>query len=276
MNQEYLTCRICNLTFKTNYLLSSHIRHIHKLKYKDYYDQYLKKPGEGFCIVCGKEIPWDITYKSNGSHYKTYCSSDCTFKSPLWQQHREETNLQRYGMRIIAQLPSVRQKIALSTSISNSSKTPEEKIQILSKRKQTNVKKFGVEFPTQNKQLLGKCITNQYKQKEYMLPSGKKIMLQGFEPQFLDYIFNNTTLTENDVVCYPDSFTYLDSNNNSHYYYPDFLIPKLNLIIEIKSRWTVKTDKNLLLKEQIVKSEGFNYLRIIDNNFTEFNQALKT
>jgi len=62
--------------------------------------------------------------------------------------------------------------------------------------------------------------------------------------------------------------------NKSHLYYPDFYIPKYNLIIEIKSSWTIITDKNMILKEYATIQNGFRYLRIIDNDFEVFKNYL--
>jgi len=64
-------------------------------------------------------------------------------------------------------------------------------------------------------------------------------------------------------------------NKQIDYYFPDFYIPKLNLIIEIKSWYTEKLDKNVSLKEQACKNQGYNYIRILDNNFENFNNYLK-
>lgn len=44
-----LTCQICGKTFNDFALISAHIRHIHKLKIKDYYDKYFNKI---ICIMC--------------------------------------------------------------------------------------------------------------------------------------------------------------------------------------------------------------------------------
>jgi hypothetical protein len=60
-------------------------------------------------------------------------------------------------------------------------------------------------------------------------------------------------------------------DNKEHYYYPDFFIPKFNLIVETKSSWILKKqghEKNLQ-KEKATISKGYNFLLIIDNNFEE-------
>jgi hypothetical protein len=56
-------------------------------------------------------------------------------------------------------------------------------------------------------------------------------------------------------------------------YYPDFYIPSKNLIIEIKNSYLAKKDKKKLeSKKQSVKKLGYNYIMIIDKNYSEFNK----
>jgi hypothetical protein len=60
------------------------------------------------------------------------------------------------------------------------------------------------------------------------------------------------------------------NNDKIHYYYPDFFIEKLNLIIEIKSLYTYEKELNQnLLKKDSCLNNGFNYLFIINKNYTE-------
>ena len=47
-------CLECNEIFESKSKLSRHIFLIHKLTSKEYYDKFLKQPGEGFCLYCGK------------------------------------------------------------------------------------------------------------------------------------------------------------------------------------------------------------------------------
>ena len=49
-----------------------------------------------------------------------------------------------------------------------------------------------------------KARKGQFKKKSYKLPSGKVIKLQGYDDDFLEYVFKTTTLTEED---FEDFFT---------------------------------------------------------------------
>lgn len=121
-----------------------------------------------------------------------------------------------------------------------------------------------------------KAIHGMFAYKPYNLPSGKIIKLRGYEPQFLNYIFQNKLLEENEINYKPERVRYYDSKGKRHYY-PDFFIPKLNLVAEIKSSYILRrqTPENALLKEEATKQQGFNYILILDNNFDEFTKLLK-
>jgi len=104
--------------------------------------------------------------------------------------------------------------------------------------------------------------------KEFCLPSGRIIKLQGFEPQVLTQLLQ--TYSEDDIVC-----EVKDINNEigkilyqyegkERRYYPDFYIKSTNTIIEVKSQWTFDKHKEKnLAKEQACLEQGFNFEFII-------------
>ena len=65
-------------------------------------------------------------------------------------------------------------------------------------------------------------------------------------------------------------------NDNQKIYYPDFYIPKYNLIIEIKSMYyyNLHTEMNLA-KQKACIEQGYNFIFIIDKNYTEFENIIK-
>lgn len=50
-----IKCEICDKEFNKLNQLSFHLSKTHKMTTKEYYDLYLKKPGEGICKHCGEE-----------------------------------------------------------------------------------------------------------------------------------------------------------------------------------------------------------------------------
>lgn len=122
-----------------------------------------------------------------------------------------------------------------------------------------------------------KCLSGLGRKKDYILPSGAMIRLRGYEPQFLDYIFNNNILDENEIDFQPERINYIH-DGTSHHYYPDFYIQKYNLIVEIKSKWILKkqgVDKNKSKKLYTDKA-GYNFIMILDNDFNEFDCIIST
>lgn len=144
---------------------------------------------------------------------------------------------------------------------------PFQNEEVKQKIRDTNIMKYGVSNASQNHDIQIKKINTSFRRKRYTLPSGKIITLLGYEPQFLDYIFNNHILTEDEIDYSPKGIKYIDNNDKIRYYFPDFYVPKWNLIIEIKSSYIVKCDKNLYLKQKAVLQQNYRYVMIVDHNF---------
>lgn len=117
-----------------------------------------------------------------------------------------------------------------------------------------------------------------YLRKKYILPSGKIVFIQGYEPKFLDFVFNNNIFQEEDICFKPNIINYIDENGHQRKYIPDFYISKFNLIIEIKSSWILKiqNENRVKCKEIYTKKEGYNFTIIIDNDFTSFLKYIDT
>lgn len=86
------TCAICG--FKTD-VIGVHIKQTHKMDCKDYYDKYLRKPGEGICPTCGKETTF-IGITKGG--YITHCSRSCAQNDKEVLKKKEETSMREHGV----------------------------------------------------------------------------------------------------------------------------------------------------------------------------------
>lgn len=132
-------------------------------------------------------------------------------------------------------------------------------------QREISLRKYGVEHISQVPEFFEKMNKVTYKHKDYVFPSGKKIKVQGYEDYALDYLLiiydESEIITETTKI---PQITYFDANNKQHKYYPDFFIPKDNLIIEVKSIYTMRAKfYTNLLKAQASKSEGFNFRFLI-------------
>lgn len=90
-----INCQICNNSFDTILDLSNHIRYIHNMKTKDYYDAYIRQPNEGFCKVCGKPT----SYRKLANGYRKYCSNKCCNNDIDYKKRVEETHMRKYGVK---------------------------------------------------------------------------------------------------------------------------------------------------------------------------------
>ena len=138
------------------------------------------------------------------------------------------------------------------------------------------LRKHNIEIHYLDEKWFRKTVVNSFRSKPYTLPSGRVIKLQGYEPQFLDYVFGNNIYKEEDF-----DFTHLripyEINNKRHYYFPDFRIPNQNLIVEIKSSYILKKQGIEITeaKKQATLALGHKYLMIVDNNFENLKEINK-
>jgi len=140
------------------------------------------------------------------------------------------------------------------------------------KNKENTMKeRYGVTYGAQNSTIRKKFIISAFKEKTLVLPSGVSFSYQGFEDiAIIDLL--KMGLKENDIISdiskMPE-FWYEDGEKNRRYY-PDLYIPKWNLIIEVKSKYTINSYESqkksnlsgiesLKKKRQSVIDSGFNF-----------------
>ena len=155
-----------------------------------------------------------------------------------------------------------KQNYFIKTGYYNPAQNPKVKEKI----KQYYIDNFGVTHNMHIGEVADKC-KNGYKNSwhDYILPSGKNIRLQGFEPKVLAMLLE--TYNESEILYTRSSMPklfYIDNDGKNRRYYPDFYIPKENLLVEVKSTYTylADLDKNIL-KEQCALKSGFNYKLIV-------------
>lgn len=313
-NQLNNSCLICGVSYNTRVGLMHHITRTHKVSIKDYYDKYFKVTGEGVCC-CGKETKFYKNYYSNYCSSKCAANAKITrsraiytnmkllgvenpFKSKEIQEKIKETNnklygvnypgqsekikfkiketcMKKYGKEHALQVKSIRDKGKETFKIKYGFEYYSQTQEMKDKAENTCLNRYGVRHALQNKEIYENKQKTAHNTKSYILPSGKLIYKQGYEPQFLDYVFKNNILKEDEIVYYTKHIKYVQSDNKIHHYVPDFYIPKWNLIVEVKSWYTEKADKYVILKEQACIRDGFKYLRIVDNNFDTLTNFIK-
>ena len=106
---EYVKCEICGKKFIGYNGLSKHIKKIHNIISKDYYDKFLKKEREGICNFCGKEPKFKSLVNGYQKYCNLKCSNGCKDRKEIFKKSyasndinkvrkkREQTNLKLYG-----------------------------------------------------------------------------------------------------------------------------------------------------------------------------------
>lgn len=115
----------------------------------------------------------------------------------------------------------------------------------------------------------------------YKFKDGTEMNCVGnYEYDFLRHCEIDLNLSPEDIEPAP-SFTYLKyyspQDKKTHTYIPDFYMPKYNLVIEIKdsSKFPVDSKYKAALKcKAVVKNNKYNYIKIVDENYTDFEKLL--
>ena len=232
------------------------------------------------CIICGKPV------KYTSGHYAKFCSKECQYSDlgkKITKEIKIKSNLEKYGVEHTSQLKEVTDKRTKSRAdhVNKIQQHVRESLykkygaydvmhipHILQKIKNTNLKKFGVEFPLQqlkkenseiyqkisqtcinkfgvdsplkNKEIREKIkqtniqkygVDNPLKNKEIWKKSQDNRQISSkskLENNFLNYL--KLKYESDDIITQYKSKEYP--------YYCDFYIKSINLYIEIQGHWT--------------------------------------
>lgn len=175
------------------------------------------------------------------------------------REKQNKTNIEKYGVENYAQ----------------SQEFKERKIEIRNKVEQKSLEKYGTTHPMKSTQCKEKYKTtslknngvewvgvlSKYETKEYIWQTGEISKVQGYENivlselEKLGYTYKDLRIGFTDV---PSIQYFYD--NKQRTYYPDIYIPKENLIIEVKSEYTLNKElaKNQA-KFKAVKAAGYEF-----------------
>ena len=128
---------------------------------------------------------------------------------------------------------------------------------VLEKVRATSVRHFGYPHHLQSPLHFRKHYASLRGRKDFVLPSGCVIQLQGYEPLALTRLLER--YDENVFDWCPPSIPYV-LEGKRHAYHPDFFLPAENLIIEVKSWYTLTSDMGMNAAKQIACVEqGYHF-----------------
>lgn len=211
------------------------------------------------------------------SNLKKY-GYEMPFKDTNVLEKAKRTCIEHYGV----DNPMKNKEIAKKTSQTRKNYSETQKCQYLDKRSKTwkekygvdnifekvdyieecMMEKYGVRNPAQSTELRAKNDIPKSRLREYVWQSGEISMVQGFEDIVLSeleqkgYSFYDVKTKKSDM---PEIW-YVGVDGKKHRYYPDFYIPRENIIIEVKSNYTMESDyETNQIKAQSVRALGYNF-----------------
>jgi hypothetical protein len=205
--------------------------------------------------------------------------------NPDIREQTKNTNLKKYGFETPLQNKDIKNKIKATKKgryddeyynnrqqfketcvLRYNNENPMQNEEIKDYYKLRFNEKYGVNHPSQVESFYKKCIENGYKVKKY---KDSNIYYQGtYEYDFLNKYYGKIIIERGITF----EFIY---KNEKKFYYSDFYIPTLNLIVEIKSNKWYNEHLELNLKKQKICIEmGYNFLFVVDKNYSVFDKLI--
>jgi hypothetical protein len=241
------------------------------------------------CITCAKDLKFERIKNTMVNNYGVEYAAQSqicmdkmkktTFEkygveyanqSEVVKDKIRQTNLETYGFEYGLQSEEVKEKRRITNLEKYGFENPLQREEIKEKSKNTCLKKYNVEYPCQCPEIYEKQNKKSYYLKDYVLPSGNTIKIQGYEHYALDALYKKENINENDIITgckNVPTIWYNDSNNKKHRHFVDIFIPSINKCIEVKSTWTFKKQKEIVFfKQTAAKELGFLYeIWVYDN-----------
>jgi hypothetical protein len=278
MKEIWEECKITNKRFTSMRGFLNHLRSINMTS-KEYYDMFHKTSEEGKCY-CGNDT------KYHSLKYKKYCSDACSNKS---QEHRDTVSkrfiknpgayksylLKRREKNIDVNIKKRRDTIknkSLRLGL-----TEHEYYSAHSKRSYSNMSDEtksqrvikSMETKEKNKNFGGRS-----GYKKYMF-FGEEVSLQGYESVVLDSLIYDFRLSKSDIMIGKSNVPVIKYGKNKMYF-PDFYLPNHNLLIEVKSTFTLNQHySNVMDKCLSCINNGYSILLLVVSKHEARNRKLE-
>lgn len=184
----------------------------------------------------------DIGKETIKNYYMETLGVEHNMQLKKTQDKARKTCLKNFGVECVLSTETIRKK-AVEAHIEKWGAPPGCVKEIRNKSISTHMERYGCKYPMQNPTSLEKAQKSAFCLKEYCHPSGKIILVQGYENVYLDYFFGNYG-DENNIFTGVKNVPKVEYlfDNTQHRYFMDAYDSKHKLGIEIKSLWTYSKD----------------------------------
>jgi hypothetical protein len=287
-------CKICNEEFKNLKGLVIHVNFKHGLNGKQYYDEFIKKEGEGECSVCGKET----TFRGRKVGYLKTCSIKCSSLDKDYRKKRSDlrkgkkqseetiekrikntnqekkeltrkkTMLNKYGVDNPTKLDEIKDKVRVKLSGSKLNRTDEWQKNIIDSKRKNNTLKHNAETKNKISDSLNKFYSENLDREKYISTSNNVKHLSGWYNNLyfrssleLSFLINNSdkTFSTCEIKKYAVKYNH---KNKLKTYFPDYTDG--NFIYEIKPTSLLGYGVNPIKIEKGKEIFGDNYLVITE------------
>lgn len=183
------------------------------------------------------------------------------FQSEMIKDKFKRTSMERYGTEHPFQTNFIQARAKKTFLAKYGVENPFQSDVCKEKSKLTCLQKYGVESAAQALSIQEKTQRNAKKYKDFVMPSGLCVKVQGYEPFALrDLIEGGHTEAQikvgrSDIPRIPYTVGY-----KVRYHFPDIWLPEENKFIEVKSTWTYKCKAdNVLTKKEACEALGHKY-----------------
>lgn len=134
---------------------------------------------------------------------------------------------------------------------------------------------YGVRNPMEIPEVMEKVAKAGYTTKEVILPSGRVVHVQGYEPYAIAHLLSHGT-EESDMAFGRETprISYEDSEGKTHTYYPDLFLHSTQTVVEVKSLHTLVKELELNRRKWLTTVEkGFLFcLFLFDDKGTRIGE----
>ena len=278
------TCKICDKEFKNLKGLTTHANSKHNLSSREYYDEYVKKYGEGQCLVCGVET----TYRGVTVGYLVTCSIECrnnnkNIKRDYWrgraqsketidkriqntdqikkEANRKETMLDKYGVDNPAKLEEVKNKISIGNKGKVVERDTEWQNNIIESKRKNGTLKHSDETKSKIGDSLNKYHSLNLDREKYISNSNSHFCgwyngLHFRSSLELSFLFMNKDVTF--ISCEKNEYKIIyEKDSKPKTYYPDYTDG--DIIYEIKPSTLLEYKDNDLKINKALELYGDKY-----------------